>query len=221
MKLIKAALLVAIGLSISGCASFEVATRNALFMGAKNQQLYSQPLAVQDITVTVSRDLRVSEAEVFYPVADIVWRGDEHGDRYAQVGAIFEASARDATEDFTHGQAAAIAIEVLRFHGVSDRARYTVGGTHSMTFILSVTDPATGLELMAPRKIKTDLQALGGQEATDADARGETQKKRVSAHLASVIRAELSGADAPEESVSRDLQFATPLAPLVSLDRLY
>ena len=221
MNLIKAALVVAMGLTVSGCASMDVATRNAPFVGAKEQQFYNQPLAVKNIKVNVSQDLRVSEAEVFYPVADIVWRGDARGDRYAQVGAIFETSAKAATRDFTLGQAANVEIDVLRFHSVTNRARYSTGGNHSITFMLSVVDPATGLELMAPRKIKTDLQAFGGQEAADADARGETQKKRVSAHLTRVIRKELSATAAPEESVSRNMQLTTSLAPEASFDRLY
>ena len=37
MKLMKAALVVAMGLSISGCASMDVATRNAPFVGGKEQ----------------------------------------------------------------------------------------------------------------------------------------------------------------------------------------
>ena len=46
MKLMKAALVVAMGLSISGCASMDVATRNAPFVGGKEQQILSQPVAV-------------------------------------------------------------------------------------------------------------------------------------------------------------------------------
>jgi hypothetical protein len=88
MKLMKAALVVAMGLSVSGCASMDVATRNAPFVGGKEQQILSQPVAVNDIKVNVSRELRVSEAELYYPVADIVWRGDVRGDRYEQVSAI-------------------------------------------------------------------------------------------------------------------------------------
>ncbi|WP_438991191.1 DUF6778 family protein [Lentibacter sp.] len=221
MKPIKAALVVAMGLSVSGCATMDVATRNAPFMGGKEQQFYNQPLAVQGITVNVSQDLRVSEAEVFYPVADIVWRGDLRGDRYEQVGAIFEASAKAATQDFTQGQSAIVEIDVLRFHSVTNRARYSIGGNHSITFMLSVVDPATGLELMPSRKIKTDLKAFGGEEAAAADARGETQKKRVSVHLTRVIRKELSATAAPEESVSRNQQITTSLAPEASFDRLY
>ena len=56
MKLMKAALVVAMGLSISGCASMDVATRNAPFVGGKEQEILSQPVAVNDIKVNVSRE---------------------------------------------------------------------------------------------------------------------------------------------------------------------
>ena len=221
MKLLKAALVVAMGLSISGCASMDVATRNAPFVGGKEQQILSQPVAVNDIKVNVSRELRVSEAELYYPVADIVWRGDVRGDRYEQVSAIFESSAKAAAQNLTVGQKANIEIDVLRFHSVTDKARYTVGGNHSITFMLSVKDPETGLDLMAPRKIKSDLHAFGGQEAIAADARGETQKKRVSAHLVNVIHKELSASVAPEAIVSRNAQASLPFAPVASQNSLY
>lgn len=223
MKLIKATLVAAMALTVSGCASMDVATRNAPFEAAKEQAPLSQYLEVGDITVNVSKELRVSEAELYYPVADIVWRGDERGDRYQQVGAIFADSARVATQDLKGGTKANVEIDVLRFHSVTDKARYTVGGNHSISFMMSVTDPETGLNLMAPRKIKTDLVAYGGQAAIEADARGETQKKRVSQHIAAVIRKELATATAPEALVSRNAQVGTPLSAMTetSLSRVY
>ena len=87
--------------------------------------------------------------------------------------------------------------------------------------MLSVKDPETGLDLMEPRKIKSDLHAFGGQEAIAADARGETQKKRVSAHLVNVIHKELSASVAPEAIVSRNAQASLPFAPVASQNSLY
>ena len=42
------------------------------------------------------------------------------------------------------------------------------------------------------RTIKADLDAFGGRQAVLADARGDTQKVRITNHLAEVIRQELS-----------------------------
>lgn len=222
MKLVKATLVVVLALTVSGCASVDVATRNASFEAPKEQSPLSEVIAIRDVEVNVSRDLRVSEAELFYPVADIVWRGDARGDRYEQVGAIFKDSAKVATKDLKGATPARIAIDVLRFHSVTDKARYTVGGNHSISFVMRVTDPATGVDLMAPRKVKADLNAFGGQAAIAADARGDTQKKRVTEHLISVIRTELEAAAAPTGSVTRNAgdavaQAVNPETPVPAL----
>jgi len=204
MKFVKATLVAALALTVSGCASVDVATRNASFEAPKEQSPLSEVIAIRDVEVNVSRDLRVSEAELFYPVADIVWRGEARGDRYEQVGAIFQDSAKVATKDLRGATPAHVEIDVLRFHSVTDKARYTVGGSHSISFMMRVTDPATGIDLMAPRKVKADLKAFGGQAAIEADARGETQKKRVTKHLVGVIRGELETAAAAPGTVTRN-----------------
>lgn len=211
MRLFKAAAIAVIGLTVSGCASVEnTATRNAPFsLQDATAPVLSQIVDVTDVNVNVSRDLRVSEAEVYYPMADIVWRGDAPGDRYEQVGAIFATSAEAATRDLDQGPEARVDIDVTRFHSLTNKTRYTVGGVHSITFVLSVKDPGTGVDLIAPRKIKADLKGYGGQKATMAEARGETQKKRITEHLTRVIRKELSGGivsaqQAASETVTRN-----------------
>ena len=44
--------------------------------------------AVKDVQVTVPEHLKVSEANMYYPIADIVWRGEAPGDRHQQVAAV-------------------------------------------------------------------------------------------------------------------------------------
>lgn len=222
MTFLKATLAMGLALVVSGCSSLDVASRNLPFFPQAAQETgqtetgqtaqLSNFLTVSDIQVTVPRDLRVSEAEVYYPVADIVWRGEPRADRYEQVAAIFEQSATLATQDLHGGQPARIEIEVLRFHSLSDKARYTVGGNHAMNFVMSVTDPVTGAVLMPPQTVRTDLKAFGGQQAIKAEERGETQKKRVLAHLSEVISETLAQQAAPVESVTRQAPLA--LAPL-------
>ena len=60
---------------------------------------------------------------------------------------------------------------------------------------LAIVDPETGLPVVPERRIHADLVAYGGTLAMIAEARGETQKVRISAHLAEVIRQELTMAD--------------------------
>ncbi len=201
MKMMKAAMIAVLGFSVSGCATLDVATRNASFAAPQQSQTLNQIVGISDVKVTVSHELRVSEAALFYPVADIVWRGEARGDRYQQVGAIFQESASKASAALEGETKANLEIDVLRFHALTDKARYTVGGVHSISFMMRLKDPQTGVDLIAPRKIKADLKAYGGQDAIAADARGETQKLRITQHLANVIRAEIAGGVAVEAPV--------------------
>ncbi len=210
MKMIKAAMIAVLGFSVSGCASLDVATRNASFAAPQKSQTLNQLVGVSEVKVNVSRELRVSEAALFYPVADIVWRGEERGDRYEQVSAIFQEGATRAGSTLTGEAKARLEIDVLRFHAMTDKARYTVGGTHSISFVMSLKDPETGVDLIAPRKIKADLKGYGGQDALAADARGETQKIRITQHLANVIRAEIAGGVAVEAPVVARNAIALP-----------
>lgn len=148
-------------------------------------------LHVMDVKVSVPRSLKVSEAEIFYPLADIVWRGDPRGDRYAQIEAIYAAAIPPAIAPLTHGLPVVAEIEVTRFHCVTDKTRYTVGGVHSLAFTLTIRDAATGAVLAGPRKVTADVKAHGGQRAVAEDAAGITQKHVITEKLATVIRREL------------------------------
>ena len=152
----------------------------------------SAPVSVNSVTVRVPRSLKVSERNSYLPRGDIVWRGDPMGDRYVQVQKIFEdALSRGVAQ--LHGPVKVdLDVQVRRFHALTEKARYTTGGVHSITFDLALKDTASGELLMPIRTIRADLEGFGGQKAIQADARGETQKVRIGNHLAEVIRQELS-----------------------------
>ena len=154
--------------------------------------LIEVPLAVRSVAVTVPRSLKVSEAEVYYPIADIVWRGDPRGNRYEQIEAIFAAAVAEATAPMTTGLPVVAEIEVTRFHSVTDKARYTLGGVHSMKFLLTVRDAGTGAVLSGPRPVLADVKAAGGQKAVRDDYAGVSQKRIVINRLADVIADELA-----------------------------
>ncbi len=187
---ILAALAIAGGLSACATAPGETVARAA--NDAAPQRAVPTELNIASINVTVPRTLEVSELNRYYPGGDIVWRGDPMGDRYAQVEAIFRDAMARGTQGMSSGTPAILDIEVKRFHALTEKARYSVGGVHSIAFILTLRDPKTGQALTAPRRIKADLNAYGGQAAISADQRGQTQKVRITDHLARVIRAELS-----------------------------
>ncbi len=147
---------------------------------------------VKAVTVSVPHALKVSEANTFRPSADIVWRGDLPGDRYAQVKAIFDAAAARSTATMHTGAPVVVDLEVVRFHCLTEKTRYTVGGVHSLHFMMTVRDATTGAVLQGPRLIVADVKGAGGSRAVVEEQAGRTQKVVVTERLAEVIRRELS-----------------------------
>lgn len=152
-------------------------------------------VSVNTITIRVPRSLKVSEANSYYPGGDIVWRGDPIGDRHAQVQTIFENAILDGVRPLNGRVGVDLDIQVRRFHALTEKARYTVGGLHSITFDLAIKDPKTGELLVPVRTIRADLDGFGGRQALRAEAQGQTQKVRISNHLSEVIRQELTNSD--------------------------
>lgn len=156
------------------------------------QQVLAAQYDVEELRVTVPQSLRVSEANMFYPVADIVWRGEPMGNRHQQITAMFEEAMARGTQSMTAGPKVIVEVEVTRFHSVTEKTRYTVGGTHSMRFDLTVRDALTGAVIDGPRAIVADTKAAGGAQAVAEEQMGRTQRVVVVERLANVIRSELS-----------------------------
>ncbi|MEL7090729.1 MAG: DUF6778 family protein [Pseudomonadota bacterium] len=212
MTRVKIALLLLLGGLVSACGTTNVATRNAPFEPAPLSAAVDVPAGyetldtapadtaaaslpqvnVGKINVVVPTALKVSEANSYLPKGDIVWRGDPIGDRHAQVAAIFETAMQRGTAALDGAQHVTLDIVVKRFHALSEKARYTVGGVHNITFDLTLRDAATGAPIMPSREVRADLDALGGSVAIHADSIGQTQKVRITDHLAEVIRQELT-----------------------------
>lgn len=185
---------IALTFSLSACASYDLATRSAPeldFAGAGNV-LALPSLHVVDTTITVPRTLTVSEANSYYPMGDIVWRGEAYGDRHAQIEAILRDSMAMATRGQSGARAAVVDITLHRFHALTEKTRYSVGGVHTIRFDLTFRDPATGQALAPTQTIRADLKGYGGDRAMQAERAGLTQRVRITHHLANVIRAELS-----------------------------
>ena len=181
-----------VGLSVAGCSTPETATRNAPLETAAVTGA-APAYAIQDIRVSVPKTLRVSEANRYYPGGDIVWREDPAGDRHAQVKAIVEAAMMQGVNAMQPGHVPAILdIQVTRFHALTEKARYTVGGVHSLQFHMQLRNPETGATYGEPQFVKADFKALGGQAAIKAEQQGNTQKYRITNHLAAVIQSQLT-----------------------------
>lgn len=144
------------------------------------------------VKVSVPADLKVNEMNLYYPWGDIVWRGDPYGNRKQQVAAIFQDALERAQPDTEGGRKATVEVTIRRFHSVSEKTRYTIGGVHSITFDLVLRDPDTGAVLREVRELKANLDALGGERAKAAERQGLTMKERIARHLRHVFVAELT-----------------------------
>ncbi|WP_299424542.1 DUF6778 family protein [uncultured Shimia sp.] len=212
MGKIIAALVLAIG--ASACATVDTASRNAPYDTVPTDMAAPAPsYALESFDVSVPTSLKVSEANLYYPPGDIVWRGDARGNRYEQVKAIFDESVRLGTRSLDGAMPVRVEIEVTRFHALTEKTRYTVGGVHSIEFVMTIIEPQSGAVLRGPKPIKASLVGYGGQMAFEAEARGLTQKYRITQHLARVVHDELTKAEgfvAPQRGVTQRIQ---PLAP--------
>lgn len=186
------ALILALGLS--ACSTYDLATRNSVSEDAARGAAAATALpAIQvvDTRIVVPRALQVSEANSYYPIGDIVWRGDAFGDRHAQIETILSDSMGLARAGHSGTRPAVVEIELQRFHSLTEKTRFSVGGVHSIRFNLTLRDPKTGEALAPTREIRADLKEYGGQRAMEAERQGLTQKLRITRHLANVLRSEL------------------------------
>ena len=169
------------------------ASGNLLSVATKDRAGVTAPqYDVAEIRVTVPQKLRVSEANMFYPLADIVWRGEARGNRHAQVKAIIEEGLTRGTAAMTQGRAVVVEAEVTRFHSLTEKTRYTVGGTHSVHFDLTLRDAQTGVVIDGPRHVNASVKGAGGAVAIAEEQAGRSMRVVIVEHLAAVIAAELA-----------------------------
>ena len=189
--LMKLAAGLCIALSLGACAAPQSASRAAMpddtMLG-----ILVPDYRIDSFTVSVPRSLEVNERNTYYPRGDIVWRGDPLGDRHAQVKAMFDAAFLQAAPMVQGSKPVRVDVQVTRFHALSEKARYTVGGVHDISFLIRVIDAKTGQQLGRTKEVHADLEGLAGQAAIAADGRGRTQKVRLIAHLTQVLKNELT-----------------------------
>ena len=148
---------------------------------------------VRTVEILMPSTLRVSEANLFYPDADVVWRGEPIGDRLAQVRSILDESLAAGVANLKSGPNAKLTITLERFHALTEKARFSVGGVHDVVFLLTVSDARTGVVLEGPRRIEIAIRASGNDAAIAEDAAGRTQRVVIVEGIAEAIRRELSG----------------------------
>lgn len=170
-------------LAVAGCSSYQTAYRAPI----PASETAAWHLA--DVQVDVPESLRVSEAKVILPAADIVWREDPPGDRRAQVARIMADATRAGAQGLSGGRPITISLRMKRFHALTFEAerKLSISGVHDILFTATVNDAATGELLAGPDKIEASLPALSGDEMIEARLRGESQKSQITAHVTRVI----------------------------------
>ncbi|KPP87282.1 MAG: Prokaryotic membrane lipoprotein lipid attachment site [Rhodobacteraceae bacterium HLUCCA08] len=192
-KLIVTALLT---LGVAGCSSPGLPSRNAPLDTPELEttlQVAPRDYRVQAFVFLTPDDLTVSEGNGYYPFADIVWRGDPIGNRVEQISAIFETAVLGAGEALDGATPVTVEVTLRRFHSLTERTRYTIGGVHSIKFDLTIRHFETREVLEGPRAVDASFPGLGGLAAIAAEQRGETQKVRILQQLTAVFTDELSG----------------------------
>ncbi len=160
-----------------------------LIVGIKSTR--SATWHVEDVRVHVPDSLTVSEANLYLPNADIVWREDRHGDRRRQVSDIVDLAVSQAVLGLNGSSPVYLDVTLKRFHALSQKARATVGGMHTIVFDVAIHDSSTNLALVEPFEVDVNLKAFGGQKAIDAELRGQTQKARITQAITSIMRQHL------------------------------
>jgi hypothetical protein len=142
-----------------------------------------------DVRVDVPRDLSVSEANSLLPNADIVWREDPLGDRYAQVDAIMGEAVTRGARGLRGARPVVIDVTVTRFHALTFAAeqRGQNWGVHNIRFIAQVSDARTGEVLVPASEIRAELPALSGDQMREARRNGVTQKSMITNHVAKTV----------------------------------
>ncbi len=146
---------------------------------------------LRELRFSAKDDLIISEREGYYPTADIVWRGDPLGPRVDQIGAMFQEATRRNRTIISGRQPIDIEVTLIRFHGVTNRTRYSIGGIYNVVFELAVRDASSGTLIEPPRRVVGNLDAPGGERAVRLEESGQTQKVRVTDFLTGLLRSQL------------------------------
>lgn len=187
MKRIAFALLGLAALGVSACSTTPAVdvTQNITVPTGLAAQARAADWQVQEIIISVPDSLTVSEANSIKPRSDIVWREDPIGDRHQQVQALIaeamEFALRPLAEEGT--TLITVELEVIRFHALTERARYTIGGEHEIEFMFTVRDAETGAALTGPIPVDLTFRALGGSRAIAAEREGIFQRDRIQSQI--------------------------------------
>ncbi|MDO6589673.1 DUF6778 family protein [Loktanella sp. D2R18] len=159
--------------------------------GSDPRPVMDRSYTLQSLNFVATPGLVVSEDNGYYPQADIVWRGDRPGPRVAQIGAMFETAVARNASVIRGDVPVTLDIQLIRFHGVTEKTRGSVGGVYNIIFMMTVRDARTGAVIEPARRIEANLKAPGGGQAQALERAGRTEKVEVVDFLTATLRNEL------------------------------
>jgi hypothetical protein len=193
-KIVKYFLGLVLALSVTACATTQKVTSTQVIETAPQTIALAKPAySVQQLSVTVPEDLSVSEANVFLPMSDIVWREDPIGNRKQQIQTILVDAISIGVARVDKGRPVTMEVRVNKFHALTEKTRYTVGGRHNINFDYLLRDAETGIPVDAVQNVNLKFKAYGGARAAEAMAAGETQKVRITQHVQELMFQTMSG----------------------------
>ncbi|MEM9318574.1 MAG: DUF6778 family protein [Pseudomonadota bacterium] len=184
---------------LAGCQmNPEASARTVSFAQSAPGRFEFTDWQLASLEVVVPQSLSVSEQNTIKPRADIVWREDPCCDRHAQVDALMTDALQDALADLDGSRPVRVELQVTRFHALTERTRYSIGGEHEIEFFLTVFDTATGTILRGPRAVDVTFPASGGDRALAEEARGYFQRDAITDRLHNWAQVEFGIAELAE-----------------------
>lgn len=185
--------------ALAGCqGNPEVSARHVPLSVAAIGRLEPQNWRISALEVTVPGTLTVSEENTIKPRSDIVWREDPCCDRHSQVDQLMTSALETGLAPLAGGQPVRVELQVTRFHALTERTRYTIGGEHEIEFFMTVFDAESGGVLRGPRAIDLTFPAAGGDRALAEEARGYFQRHAITDRLISWVQVEFGIAELQE-----------------------
>lgn len=197
-RLFRILTIASLALVLGACASFvPKIDETDYLLGQRYSRDAVASWGLNEIDIVIPDEMVVwTDPDVRYPPKTVLnWWGDPPGDRREQVRVLLADAVQAGALDALAGAKPVNLRLVLReFHAMTPKARASElpFGVHEVKFDLAVTDVVTGTALVEEHGINADLQAFSGTSAVQAVQTGQTQKVRIQARVAYVIRSWLN-----------------------------
>lgn len=148
----------------------------------------SRSWSVEAINVAVPSELTVNATNYMIPSEDIVWYGEQVGDKRHQVAAILKDGLVEGSAPLRGSVPVIWDVELIKFHALTPKAFYHAPsgtGVESVRFKITVIDARTRTVLVPEQIIAADGPA---RVAADEGSRGYAERRRIVQKIAETTR---------------------------------